>query len=125
MKAKTIIAIIATMCSLSSGASNNIINESVILPVASHRTYYASNDLADSVKWECDYDSMGRLVTKAGYVLAPSGEWKPRVAYTVFYGSDETIVTTAKWNARHGNFRTTDEQQHYAAGVLPSILQIK
>lgn len=132
MKTKVILSLIATLFSLSVSASCTMNTSSSVAALdavtasASHRTLYVNNDLADSIKWECDLDDQGRVVTKAGYVLnAQSGEWIPRVAYSVFYGQDETIVTTAKWDSSRGSFRSGAVQQKYAAGYVPEYLKIK
>lgn len=132
MKTKVILSLIATLFSLSVSASHTMNTSSSVAALdavttsACHRTLYVNNDLADSIKWECDLDEQGRVVTKAGYVLnAQSGEWIPRVAYSVFYGQDETIVTTAKWDASRGSFRSGAVQQKYAAGYVPEYLKIK
>lgn len=140
MKTKNILAILATVFTLSVSATTrtnaavatsstaiasaaNTIRQSVMLPVVDHRTYYTSEgDM--SVKWECDYDTMGRLVSKSGYVrLTANGEWQPRIAYSVFYNSDETVVTTARWDASHHTFRSGVVQNHYAAGTCPGMLK--
>lgn len=144
MKAKNILAIIATVFSLTVSATNlpntetltsantvttssvstiasasNTISQGVVLPVVEHRTYYTTeSDM--SVKWECDYDTMGRLVCKSGYVrLTANGDWQPRIAYSLFYNSDETVVTTARWDATHHTFRSGVVQKRYAAGTCP------
>ena len=127
MKTHFILTILTSILSLTANASiaTNTATLTTV-PQTSHRTLYVNNDLADSVKWECDLDDQGRVVTKAGYVLnAQSGEWIPRVAYSVFYGLDETIVTTAKWDASRGSFRSGAVQQKYAAGYVPEYLKIK
>lgn len=128
MKTKIILSFIATLFSLSVSASSAESSSNrmaaVSTPSTCHRTLYVNNDLADSVKWECDLDDQGRVVTKAGYVLnAESGEWMPRVAYSVFYGQDETIVTTAKWDASRGSFRAGAIQQKYVASAVPEFLK--
>lgn len=131
MKTKVILSLIATLFSLSVRASRTM-NSScsaaasdVVTASVSHRTLYVNNDLADSIKWECDLDDQGRVVTKAGYVLNDqSGEWMPRVAYSVFYGQDVTIVTTAKWDASRGSFRSGAVQQKYAAGYVPEYIKL-
>lgn len=127
MKTHFILTILAAILSLTANASNATNTATLTtVPQTSHRTLYVNNDLADSIKWECDLDDQGRVVTKAGYVLnAQSGEWIPRVAYSVFYGQDETIVTTAKWDASRGSFRSGAVQQKYAAGYVPEYLKIK
>lgn len=126
MKTQVILSFLSAIFSLSVSASSSSASSLLsTVPNASHRTLYVNNDLADSVKWECDLDDQGRVVTKAGYVLnACSGEWMPRVAYSVFYGTDETIVTTAKWDSARGNFRSDVVQQKYSAGIVPDCLKI-
>lgn len=129
MKTKVILSILATLFSLSVSASSTISTSNAMNAMdaarTSHRTLYVNNDLADSVKWECDLDEQGRVVTKAGYVLnAQSGVWMPRVAYSVFYGPDETIVTTAKWDASRGSFRADAVQQKYNVGFVPDCLKM-
>lgn len=127
MKAKYFLTLLATALTLSISASSNtqsVINESTILPVISHKTIYATSDVFGNIKWECDYDAAGRLVSKTGYVRTDnSGEWMPRVAYSVFYNTDETIVTSGRWNAAQHNFRTGAIQRHYAANSCPDILK--
>lgn len=127
MKTHFILTILTSILSLTANASSATNTATLTtVPQTSHRTLYANNDLADSVKWECDLDDQGRVVTQAGYVLNPqSGEWIPRVAYSVFYGQDETIVTTAKWDSTRGSFRAEPTQQKYAAGYLPDCVKIK
>lgn len=127
MKAKYILSVLATVLTLSVSASSNtqsVIDDSIILPVTSHKTIYATSDTFSNIKWECDYDSNGRIVSKTGYVRSDnSGEWLPRVAYSVFYSADETIVTSGRWNAAQHNFRTGVIQRHYTPGNCPDILK--
>lgn len=127
MKTRYILTTIATALSLSMNASSNtqsVIDESTILPVTSHKTIYATSAVFSNIKWECDYDADGRLVSKTGYVRTDnSGEWLPRVAYSVFYSNNETIVTSGRWNAAQHNFRSGATQRHYAAGSCPDILK--
>lgn len=126
MKAKVILSILATVFTLSVNASGLNASTFATGDRNSHRTLYTNTSLSESVKWECDYDAYGRVVTKTAFVYnAYTGEWMPRMAYSVFYGADETIVTTAQWDAERHGFRSNVIQQRYNGGYCPEFLITK
>ena len=69
------------------------------------------------------YDAQGRVDSKILYTKSEEGNWVPSMAYQVFFGEDETVLTCAKWNSESKAFNYNAHQVHYSANEYPEIFK--
>jgi len=125
MKIKTIIAAFVaafTMTTANAADSKNatpIVNPSDI--AQKEFIYYEGNN---TIKFVYNLDAQGRVSSKVRYTLDNIGKWQPTMAYSVFYGDKETIVTCAGWSMDSRAFNKNAKQIHLDAEKYPVAINM-
>ncbi len=74
----------------------------------------------NTYKYVYNMDEQGRVTQKIRYQQDAKGCWMPNVAYTVFYGDQQTVVTCAYWNGR--TFTKNAQQVYLDAKEYPTAI---
>ena len=78
-----------------------------------------------SVKFAYGYDSQGRVSSKIRYRKAVDDSWVPMMAYQVFFGAEETVLTCVRWNAKSERFNADAMQVRFDATEYPVLFKVQ
>lgn len=76
------------------------------------------------LRYEYKLDERGRVLNRVSYIYNKvSDKWLPFAAYSVFYGTEETVLTYAEYDHFHHTFTINAQQARYAAVDYPELIK--
>lgn len=134
MTTKIFAAFVAAMMTITMSANNNVKNNNASAPdntlpnvtviaTAQQKTMEVKAGNRH-MKYEYNLDDMGRVSTKVTYVKNIKNSWTPISAYSVFYGSEETVLTFAEYDMITNAYTANAKQVRYNAAEYPEIIPV-
>jgi len=121
---KILVAFVAALTMTTANAADKNNSSTAVSPSTNNQTEFVYYEGEKTSKYVYSLDEQGRVSSKVRYTLNNKGKWMPSLAYSVFYGENETIVTCAGWNSNAHSFNKNAKQIHLDSKEYPVVFHM-